>query len=95
MNLHCCLISKLYVIVYFQKGGSFEWVDESVVQFTHWAVGEPANASLGRDCVYMNIEDEDYRDRTWSTMDCNEKLPHICMVPKSKALVIDKCTEPN
>ncbi|XP_060599605.1 macrophage mannose receptor 1-like [Ruditapes philippinarum] len=53
----------------------FSWSDESVVDFTSWASGQP-NDIYGEKCVPIVF------DGSWHDYPCNDRKPYICMKRK-------------
>uniref|UniRef100_A0A6Q2YAE0 Mannose receptor, C type 1b n=1 Tax=Esox lucius TaxID=8010 RepID=A0A6Q2YAE0_ESOLU len=61
--------------------GQWKWLDESVLDYTNWAEGEPRNSS--RNIYgYGRILSS---DGTWSTGTSWSDKPYICKRPKSKS----------
>ncbi|XP_054706985.1 macrophage mannose receptor 1-like [Uloborus diversus] len=63
----------------------FYWEDETPLDFTNWAPGEPSN---GREhCVEMQFNSST-QIGYWNTKDCGEEIPFICQKNKTETAVV-------
>ena len=52
----------------------WHWTDDSAVEYTQWATGEPSPSAIGtEDCVEIN------QNGNWNNRNCNrQKAPYVC-----------------
>ncbi|XP_006815865.2 macrophage mannose receptor 1-like [Saccoglossus kowalevskii] len=60
-----------------RTGNGWKWVDESVLQYTNWAVGEPSDSNGEEDCVVML-----HNQGTWNDLVCSGYKGYVCKRPK-------------
>ena len=66
----------------YDSSGTYIWSDESNVDYTNWAAGEPSESGIaGHECVQMWAHD-DYDIGHWNDRGCDNRMPYIC---KTKA----------
>ena len=66
----------------YDESGTYVWSDESSVDYTNWARGEPSESGVaGKECVQMWAHDDDDVGQ-WNDINCDNRMPYIC---KSKA----------
>lgn len=56
--------------------GEFEWTDDSAVDFTAWAGGEPNNSG-NEDCVHLPL----WAGGAWNDLPCGAQGRYICELP--------------
>lgn len=80
-NILSLLVSKDQAWIGMSKHGEsqgWKWADNSAVEFTHWATGEPSPSLVGtEDCVEMN------QNGNWNNRDCSRQgMPFVCSHPR-------------
>ncbi|XP_038058428.1 macrophage mannose receptor 1-like isoform X2 [Patiria miniata] len=77
------------------QGGTYAWMDGSVVDFTYWADGEEPTPNDGKECVAMVPE----LDGRWQRKECSLQAEVVCMlfepsIPTATTKLTDKPEPP-
>jgi hypothetical protein len=54
--------------------GTWRWVDNTLVIYTNWRMGEPNNANGNEDCMVAELD----TGATWDDRDCTSTLAYVC-----------------
>lgn len=66
------------------QAGRYYWLDNSDLQYTNWAPGEPSFFGIMEDCVKMVYDHLD--SGVWKDDECHKKMGYICQNAKDPQL---------
>ena len=73
-----CFEILVWLKLSLHSAGGFIWTDNSPVEYSNWAEGEPSDdGTEGENCVEMYTT-----DGTWNDISCVSQNGYICKVPK-------------
>ncbi|XP_038046213.1 lymphocyte antigen 75-like [Patiria miniata] len=62
--------------------GGYAWSDDTPVEYTNWAAGEPNDYGGWEECV-----ETDFKGGRWNDQSCWDRRNYICAIPKGKTVI--------